>query len=140
MAQAEASEAALKLARKRGGPDRTEVVALLDGFHGRTYGSLSLTGQPGKQEDFRPLVPDVRHVEPGDLPGLDAAVSERTAAIFLEIVQGEIGVHPVPVEMIRRAREGGGERVFRRLQNGHQRHVPAIGPTMNRNAVRIDIG
>ena len=50
---AEASEAALKLARKRGGPGRTEVVALVDGFHGRTYGALSLTGQPSKQEPFR---------------------------------------------------------------------------------------
>ena len=50
---AEASEAALKLARKHGGPGRTEVVALVDGFHGRTYGALSLTGQPSKQEPFR---------------------------------------------------------------------------------------
>ena len=50
---AEANEAALKLARKHGGPGRTEVVALVDGFHGRTYGALSLTGQPGKQEPFR---------------------------------------------------------------------------------------
>ena len=56
---AEASEAALKLARKHGGPGRPEVVALVDGFHGRTYGALSLTGQPSKQEPFRPLVPGV---------------------------------------------------------------------------------
>ncbi len=67
---AEASEAALKLARKRGGPGRPEVVALVDGFHGRTYGALSLTGQPSKQEPFRPLVPGVRHVERDDLEGL----------------------------------------------------------------------
>lgn len=102
---AESSEAALKLARKRGGPGRPEVVALSDGFHGRTYGALSLTGQPSKQEPFAPLVPGVRHVERDDLGGLEAAVSDRTCAIVLEIVQGECGVHPVPTEMIRLARE-----------------------------------
>ncbi len=102
---AEASEAALKLARKRGGPERAEVVALADGFHGRTMGSLSLTGQPDKQEAFRPLVPSVRHVDPGDLEGLSTAVGPATAAVFLEVVQGEIGVHPVPNAFIRHARE-----------------------------------
>lgn len=102
---AEANEAALKLARKHGGPDRTEVVALVDGFHGRTYGALSLTGQPGKQEAFRPLVPGVHHVERDDLEGLEAAVGPATCAIFLEVVQGEVGVHPVPDAMIRLARE-----------------------------------
>lgn len=102
---AEASEAALKLVRKRGGPERPEVVTLVDGFHGRTYGALSLTGQPSKQEPFRPLVPEVRHVERDDLEGLRAAVGPRTCAIVLEVVQGEVGVHPVPEEMIRLARE-----------------------------------
>ena len=102
---AEASEAALKLARKHGGPDRPEVVALADGFHGRTYGALSLTGQPSKQEPFQPLVPGVRHVERGDLEALEAAVSPRTCAIVLEVIQGEVGVYPVPVEMLRLARE-----------------------------------
>jgi predicted acetylornithine/succinylornithine family transaminase len=102
---AEASEAALKLARKRGGPGRPEVVALLEGFHGRTYGALSLTGQPSKQEPFRPLVPGVVHVERDDLEGLAAAVGPRTCAVVLEIVQGEVGVQPVPLEMIRLARE-----------------------------------
>ena len=101
----EANEAALKLARKHGGPERPEVVALVDGFHGRTYGALSLTGQPDKQAAFAPLVPGVRHVERDDLEGLEAAVSDRTAAIFMEVVQGEVGVHPVPVAMLRRARE-----------------------------------
>ncbi len=102
---AEASEAALKLARKHGGPGRTEVVALVDGFHGRTYGALSMTGQPSKQEPFAPLVPGVRHVDRDDPAGLEAAVGDRTCAIVLEIVQGECGVHPVPLEMIRLARE-----------------------------------
>ena len=102
---AEASEAALKLARKRGGPGRPEVVALADGFHGRTYGALSLTGQPSKQEPFAPLVPGVRHVERDDPAGLAAAVSDRTCAIVLEIVQGEVGVFPVADEVVRLARE-----------------------------------
>ena len=102
---AEASEAALKLARKRGGPDRPEVVALADGFHGRTYGALSLTGQPSKQDPFRPLVPGVRHVDRDDPDALAAAVGPRTCAIVLEVVQGEVGVHPVPHEVIRLARD-----------------------------------
>lgn len=102
---AEASEAALKLARKRGGPDRPEVVALVQGFHGRTYGALSLTGQPSKRDPFRPLLTGVRHVERDDLAGLEAAVGPRTSAIVLELVQGEVGVHPVPLEMVRLARE-----------------------------------
>jgi acetylornithine/N-succinyldiaminopimelate aminotransferase len=101
----EANEAALKLVRKHGGPDRPEVVALLDGFHGRTYGALSLTGQPDKQRAFAPLVPGVRHVDRQDMEGLEAAVGPRTAAVFMEVVQGECGVHPVPPEMLRLARE-----------------------------------
>lgn len=102
---AEATEAALKLARKRGGPERPEVVALVDGFHGRTYGALSLTGQPSKQEPFRPLVPGVIHVERDDLEGMRAAVGPRTCAIVLEVIQGEVGVQLVPQEMLELARE-----------------------------------
>ena len=102
---AEASEAAFKLARKAGGGERTEVVALEDGFHGRTYGALSLTGQPPKQMPFLPLVGGVRHVARDDIAGLEAAVSERTCAIFLELIQGEVGVQPVSPDFIRRARE-----------------------------------
>ena len=75
---AEACEAALKLARKHGGPGRKDVVAIVDGFHGRTMGALSLTGQAGKQDAFAPLVPGVRFVERDDLAGLEAAVDERT--------------------------------------------------------------
>jgi acetylornithine/N-succinyldiaminopimelate aminotransferase len=102
---AEASEAALKLARRYGGPARTEIVALVDGFHGRTMGALSLTGQPSKQDPFRPLMPGVTHVERDDPDALRAAVGERTCAIVMEMVQGECGVHPVPLEMVRLARE-----------------------------------
>jgi predicted acetylornithine/succinylornithine family transaminase len=102
---AEANEAALKLARKHGGPGRPEVVALEHGFHGRTYGALTLTGQPDKQTAFMPLVPDIHHVGRNDLEALEEAVGPRTCAIFLEIVQGEVGVHPISVEMLRLARE-----------------------------------
>ena len=102
---AEANEAALKLARRYGGPERTEFVALNEGFHGRTLGALSVTGQPGKQDPFRPLVPGVTLVDRDDPPALERAVSDRTAAIFVEIVQGEIGVHPVDPELLLRARE-----------------------------------
>lgn len=101
---AEANEAALKLARKRAGPGRTEIVALVDGFHGRTMGSLSLTGQPAKQEPFAPLVPGVRHVERNDFDALGAAVSDRTCAIFLETIQGEVGVFPLDREFLLHAR------------------------------------
>ena len=102
---AEANEAALKLSRKRAGPGRPELVALMDGFHGRTYGALSLTGQPSKQDPFRPLVPGVRLVDRDDAPALEAAVGPRTAAIFLETVQGEIGVRPVDPGFLRLARD-----------------------------------
>jgi predicted acetylornithine/succinylornithine family transaminase len=123
----EANEAALKLARKHG-RGREEAVALIDGFHGRTYGALSLTGQPGKQEAFRPLLPGVHHVDRTDLEGLAAAVSDRTAAIFMEVVQGECGVHPVPAEMLRLAREladrHGALLVFDEVQTGLSRTGP----------------
>jgi acetylornithine/N-succinyldiaminopimelate aminotransferase len=102
---AEASEAALKLARKRGGPGRPEVVALDRSFHGRTFGALALTGQPAKQDPFRPLVPGVHHVERNDRVALEAAVSHRTCAIFLEIIQGETGVYPLDDDFVRLARD-----------------------------------
>ena len=102
---AEAAEGALKLARRAGGGERTEVVALDEGFHGRTFGALSLTGQPAKSEPFAPLLGGVRHIDRNDIDGLEAAVGPRTCAIFLEVIQGEIGVQPVAPELIRRARE-----------------------------------
>ena len=125
---AEANEAALKLARKHGGPQRTEVVSLIESFHGRTYGSLALTGQPDKQTRFAPMLPGVTHVERGDVPGLRAAVTDRTCAIFLETIQGEIGVQPVSIEMIRLAREladrHGALLVFDEIQTGMGRTGP----------------
>ena len=115
----------LKLARKR----QSRVVALVNGFHGRTYGALSLTGQPGEQS---PLVPGVRHVERDDLEGMEAAVGPATCAIFLEVVQGEVGVHPVPDAMGSGSRASwpsrhGALRDHRRgCKTGLRAHRPAV--------------
>ncbi|MQA25236.1 MAG: acetylornithine transaminase [Micromonosporaceae bacterium] len=86
---AEANEAAFKLARLTG---RGHVAAASGGFHGRTMGALALTGQPAKAEPFRPLPGDVTHVPYGDIAALAAAVTEHTAMVILEPIQGENGV------------------------------------------------
>ncbi|WP_022928483.1 aspartate aminotransferase family protein [Patulibacter americanus] len=98
---AEANEAAIKLARrhKRGG----EVVSLHNGFHGRTYGALSATPQEAKQEPFAPLVGGFRAVPP-TVEALETAVSDHTAAVLLETIQGESGVLPIPDDVLRAAR------------------------------------
>ncbi|MCX5386284.1 acetylornithine transaminase [Streptomyces sp. NBC_00083] len=98
---AEAVEAAFKIARRTGRP---HLVAAEGGFHGRTMGALALTGQPGKQAPFTPLPPHVTHVPYGDAEALRAAVTERTAAVVLEPVQGEAGVLPPPPGYLRAAR------------------------------------
>jgi acetylornithine/N-succinyldiaminopimelate aminotransferase len=95
----EAVEAALKWARKATG--KTELIAFEGSFHGRTAGALSLTGQPSKRAPFEPLLPDVSFATPGTLAD---AVSDRTAAIILEPVQGEGGVHPLTAETLAQAR------------------------------------
>jgi predicted acetylornithine/succinylornithine family transaminase len=98
----EASEAAIKLARKaRAGGD---IVVVYGAFHGRTYGALSATPQESKQAPFAPLVPGFRAVaaEPGVL---EASVDSRTAAVLVEPIQGETGVHVLSGELLQRARE-----------------------------------
>ncbi|WP_405003808.1 acetylornithine transaminase [Kitasatospora purpeofusca] len=99
---AEANEAAFKISRRTG---RTHLVALEGAFHGRTMGALALTGQPAKQEPFRPLPGDVTHVPFGDVEALRAAVTTDTAAVFLEPIQGENGAVPLPDGYLRAARE-----------------------------------
>jgi acetylornithine aminotransferase len=86
---AEANEAAFKLSRRTG---RTHVVAALGGFHGRTMGALALTGQPAKTDPFRPLPGEVTHVPYGDVAALAGAVTDSTAMVLLEPIQGEAGV------------------------------------------------
>ncbi len=95
---AEAVEAALKYARKATG--KTGVVALEGGFHGRTLGALSVTGQPAKREPFAPLVPGVRFVPPNDVAALTAAVDDEVGLILLEPVLGEGGVVPLEHEFV----------------------------------------
>jgi acetylornithine/N-succinyldiaminopimelate aminotransferase len=99
---AEAIECALKLARKRraGG----EFVVLERGFHGRTYGALSATPQEAKQAPFAPLVPGFRAVPPDDPEALAAAVGDQTAAVIVEAVQGEGGIHPLESGLLEAAR------------------------------------
>ena len=87
----EAIEGALKFARLASG--RTEIVALLRSFHGRTMGALSATWEPHYREPFAPLLPGVRHVRYNDLAAAQAVIGEQTAAVLLELVQGEGGVH-----------------------------------------------
>ncbi len=99
---AEANEAAFKIARRTGRP---HVVACENAFHGRTMGALALTGQPGKRTPFEPLVPGVTHVPFGDVDALDAAVTEQTAAVFLEPILGEAGVIVPPEGYLRAARQ-----------------------------------
>ncbi|MGW6360011.1 acetylornithine transaminase [Streptomyces sp. NPDC055092] len=99
---AEANEGAFKIGRLTG---RSHMVATQGGFHGRTMGALALTGQPGKQEPFVPLPGDVTHVPYGDAEALRAAVTEETALVIIEPIQGENGVVEPPAGYLRAARE-----------------------------------
>jgi acetylornithine/N-succinyldiaminopimelate aminotransferase len=98
----EANEVAFKITRLTG---RTKLVAAHGAFHGRTMGSLALTGQPSKQEPFAPLPGDVTHVPYGDTEALAAAVDDATAAVFLEPIMGEGGVVVPPAGYLAAARE-----------------------------------
>jgi predicted acetylornithine/succinylornithine family transaminase len=117
---AEAIECAIKLARKhkRGGG----IVVLEDGFHGRTYGALSATPQEAKQAPFAPLVPGFTSVARDDPDAVTAAVSVDTAAVTIEPIQGESGIHPISEEVLRAARdacdEHGALLVFDEIQCG----------------------
>ncbi|MBQ0913560.1 MULTISPECIES: acetylornithine transaminase [Streptomyces] len=98
---AEANEGAFKIGRLTGRP---HMVATDGGFHGRTMGALALTGQPGKQAPFLPLPGDVTHVPYGDPQALAAAVTEQTALVIIEPIQGENGVVVPPPGYLKAAR------------------------------------
>jgi len=117
---AEANECAIKLARRRkqGG----DIVVSEGGFHGRTYGALSATPQEAKQAPFAPLVPGFKVVGRSDPESLHAAVDDNTAAVLLEPVQGETGIHPLDEEYLAFARrlcdEHGALLIFDEVQCG----------------------
>lgn len=98
----EANEVAFKLSRLTG---RTKLVAAQEAFHGRTMGSLALTGQPSKRAPFAPLPGDVTYVPYGDAAALAAAVGDDTAAVFLEPIMGESGVVVPPEGYLAAARD-----------------------------------
>ena len=105
---AEANEAALKLARRwhrDRGEDRYEIIAFDGAFHGRTLFTVSATGTPAYWQGFEPLVPGIHHAAFGDLAAVEALLSEKTAAILVEPIQGEGGVRPAPEGFLRGLRE-----------------------------------
>jgi acetylornithine/N-succinyldiaminopimelate aminotransferase len=104
----ESTEGSLKMMKAHGqaiSPEKYEIVSLENSFHGRSIGALSITGQPKYRKDFEPLMPGVKFVAPNDIAALEAAVSERTAGICIEWIQGEGGVNPMDHKFLRRARE-----------------------------------
>ncbi len=117
---AEANECAIKLGRRRriGG----EIVVLAGAFHGRTMGALSATPSQAKQEPFEPLLPGFVAVPRDDSAALHAAVHDGTAAVMIEPIQGESGIHPISSEVLAAAREAcddhGALLVFDEIQCG----------------------
>jgi acetylornithine aminotransferase len=105
----EANEAAFKLARRNSaGPDgkpRTRIIALEGAFHGRTMGALALTAKEAYRAPFEPLPGGVVHIPFGDVEALRNAVDDTVAAVFLEPIQGEAGVRPLPAGYLQAARE-----------------------------------
>ena len=105
---AEANEGALKLARRYGKLHRDgayEVITAFNSFHGRTMATVAATGQPHYQESFTPLLPGFVHVDFDDVEAIMNATTDRTAAVFLEPVQGEGGVNIPADDYLRRVRE-----------------------------------
>ncbi len=104
----EAIEAGLKMIRAYGRavrPEKHEIVSLEGSFHGRTMGSVSVTGQTKYRERFEPLLAGVKFVPRNDMGALEAAVNENTAGIVIEVIQGEGGVYLAEEAFLRKARE-----------------------------------
>ena len=104
----EAMECALKMIKAHGSkihPDKYEIVSIENSFHGRTIGAISVTGQPKYRKDFEPLLPGVKFIPANDITALEQVVSERTAGILLEGIQGEGGIYPMMPDFVRKARE-----------------------------------
>ena len=100
---AEANEGAIKLAKKyfyNKGSDKYEIISLDKSFHGRTIATVSATGQEKYQKPYRPLVPGFIQVKPNNFKAVEAAVTDKTAAILIELIQGESGVYPMDKEYV----------------------------------------
>ena len=97
----EANEAAVKLARLRGqaaSPKKWKTVSMHRSFHGRSMAMIAACGNPAVRVGFDPIVPGFTHVDLGDLKGLSAAIDNETAAVIVEPIQGEGGIHPMPLD------------------------------------------
>ena len=152
----ESMEGAIKMIHSHGrkvSDDKFEIVALDNSFHGRSVGALSVTGQPKYRKDFEPLMPGVRFVPMGDEAALETAVSERTAGIVVETIQGEGGIFPVSEGWLRKARELADRvnalLVFDEIQCGigrpgthfaYQLHSPSVLPDVVTMAKPISCG
>lgn len=119
----EAVEGAFKFARLATG--RTGIVATLRGFHGRSMGALSATWEPHYRQPFAPLLPGVSHIRYNDLAAAEQAITEETAAVIIELVQGEGGVHVASLEfaqgIARLCRERGALLIVDEIQTGFGR-------------------
>lgn len=115
----EANEAALKLAKRVTG--RSELVSFRGSYHGSTHGSMSVSGNETKKDAFRPLLPNVRFLQFNDIDGLNA-ITEKTAGVIIETVQGDAGVRVPSTEFIQKLRqrcsEVGAQLIFDEIQCG----------------------
>jgi acetylornithine aminotransferase/acetylornithine/N-succinyldiaminopimelate aminotransferase len=122
---AEANEGAFKLARKyfyKKGEEKYEIITLDKSFHGRTLATVAATGQEKYQKPYRPLTPGFKQVEPNSFEAVENAVTDKTAAIMIELIQGESGVHPMDKEYVEKLRKLCDERdiilIFDEVQTG----------------------
>lgn len=105
---AEANEGAFKLAKiyfYKKGIEKYEILSLDHSFHGRTLATVAATGQPHYQEPYKPLTPGFKQIKPNSFEAVKEAVTDKTAAIIVELVQGESGVHPMDIEYAKQLRE-----------------------------------
>ena len=105
---AEANEGAFKLAKiyfYKKGIEKYEIISLDKSFHGRTLATVAATGQEKYQKPYRPLTPGFIQVEPNNLDAIKNAVTDKTAAIMIELIQGESGVHPMDIEYVKALRK-----------------------------------
>lgn len=105
---AEANEGAMKLAKiyfYKQGKEKYEIITLDKSFHGRTLATVAATGQEKYQKPYKPLTPGFIQVEPNNIEAIKNAVTDKTAAIMIELIQGESGVYPMDIEYVRELRK-----------------------------------